>query len=92
MKEMQKLLKEILNDIESINIIVDALDYYEKHQRYETKHLRDSLKWNNYDDVSKIVKEADKMEKKCNHIEYIYEEFLEYKLSNMEGNNELRKL
>ena len=92
MKEMQKLLKEILNDKKSITIIVDALSSYEKWQRYEAKHTRDSLKWNKYEDVSEVLKEADDLEKKCNHIQYIYEEFLEYKLSNMEENNELRKL
>ena len=78
MKEIQKLLKEILEDKKSIKIIVFALDYYCRWQRYETQHLRDSIKWNRYKDVSAIHKQADELDKYCNQIEFIIDEFEEY--------------
>ena len=78
MKEIQKLLKEILEDKKSIKIIVEALDYYCRWQRYETQHLRDSIKWNRYKDVSAIHKQADELDKYCDKIEFIFDEFEEY--------------
>ena len=78
MKEIQKLLKEILEDKKSLKIIIDALKYYEYYQRYETQHLRDSIKWNRYKDVSAIHKQADKLDKYCDKIEFIFDEFKEY--------------
>jgi hypothetical protein len=78
MKEIQKLLKEILEDKKSIKIIIDALKHYEHYQRYETKHLRDSIQWNRYKDVSAIHKQADELDKYCDKIEFIFDEFEEY--------------
>ena len=78
MKEIQKLLKEILEEKKSIKIIIDALKYYEHYQRYETKHLRDSIQWNRYKDVSEIHKKADELDKYCEQIEFIFDEFEQY--------------
>tara|TARA_R100001510_G_C7511948_1_gene111196 strand:- start:38 stop:307 length:270 start_codon:yes stop_codon:yes gene_type:complete len=78
MTEKQKLLEEILENKKSIKIIIDALKYYEYYQRYETQHLRDSIKWNRYKDVSAINKQADDLDKYCKQIEFITDEFEEY--------------
>ena len=74
---MQKLLKEILAEKKSVNVIVRALKWYEDLQRYEVKFNRDSVHWENIN-VDEANKLADELERNCNHIEYIYEEFLEY--------------
>jgi len=75
---MQKLLKEILQDEKSLKIIVKALDHYEKYQRYDANHLKDSIQWNNYNDVSVISKYVEELKKYCDHIEYIFDEFQQY--------------
>tara|TARA_R100001510_G_C7475094_1_gene89627 strand:+ start:267 stop:521 length:255 start_codon:yes stop_codon:yes gene_type:complete len=77
---MQKLLKEILSEKKSVNVIIDALKAYENLQRYEAKFNRDSVQWNNIN-VDEANQLADEIERNCNHIEYIHEEFLEYEKS-----------
>jgi hypothetical protein len=70
---MQKLLKEILSEKKSVNVIINALKWYENLQRYEAKFNRDSVQWNNIN-VDEANQIADEIERNCNHIEYIHEE------------------
>ena len=75
---MQKLLKEILDDKKSLKIIVKALDHYEKYERYDANHLKESIQWNNYNDVSAVLKQVEQLHKYCDQIEYIFDEFEQY--------------